>query len=279
MFNAATTAITLTVLTGLLDDVLDLKWKTKIGLSFLATLPLIVAYNGPTNVIVPLPLRPYFGFSLELSWAYLIYMMLMSVFFTNSINIYAGVNGLESGQAVIMACSVVLHNILQLKQADAPNDLEALLFSTCVALPFLSSSLALFYNNAYPSKVFVGDTFTYTAGMTFAVCGILGKSSKTVMLFFVPQMINFVMSLPQLFHLLPCPRHRMPSYDPKTDRLRYSCYEWNGQRRMNLTLINLFLKVFGEMNEQTLCFSLLAFQSLCSVIAFGIRYYLSSLFY
>jgi UDP-N-acetylglucosamine--dolichyl-phosphate N-acetylglucosaminephosphotransferase len=42
------------------------------------------------------------------------------------------------------------------------------------------------------------------------VCAILGKSSKTVMLFFIPQFINFVLSLPQLFKLLPCPRHRMP---------------------------------------------------------------------
>lgn len=98
LFNAATTAITLTVLTGFMDDVLDLRWKTKIGLSFLAALPLLVAYNGPTNVIVPKPLRDVLGLSVELSLLYHCYMLLLAVFFTNSINIYAGVNGLEVGQ-------------------------------------------------------------------------------------------------------------------------------------------------------------------------------------
>ena len=277
LFNAATTAITLTVLTGFLDDVLDLRWKTKIALSFLATLPLIVAYNGPTNIIVPLPLRSWLGVSIELSFLYLLYMMLLAVFATNSINIYAGVNGLESGQAVVIAASIVVHNAVQLALPES--DVEANLFSLSVALPFLASSLALFYHNAYPSRVFVGDTFTYTAGMTFAVCGILGKSSKTIMLFFIPQFINFVLSMPQLFHLLPIPRHRLPAYVRNTDQMHFSTFELNGRRYMNLTLINFVLAVFGDMNEQTLCHVLLAFQIVCSGVAFAIRYYMSSFFY
>ena len=62
----------------------------------------------------------------------------------------------------------------------------------------------------YPSNVFVGDTFCYFSGMTFAVVGILGHFSKTMLLFFAPQVFNFVFSLPQLFKFVPCPRHRLP---------------------------------------------------------------------
>ena len=46
--------------------------------------------------------------------------------------------------------------------------------------------------------------------MTFAVIGILGHFSKTMLLFFLPQVANFVYSVPQLFHFVPCPRHRLP---------------------------------------------------------------------
>lgn len=60
--------------------------------------------------------------------------------------------------------------------------------------------------------MFVGDTFCYFAGMTFAVVGILGHFSKTMLLFFIPQVLNFLYSLPQLFHVIPCPRHRLPRY-------------------------------------------------------------------
>jgi UDP-N-acetylmuramyl pentapeptide phosphotransferase/UDP-N-acetylglucosamine-1-phosphate transferase len=39
----------------------------------------------------------------------------------------------------------------------------------------------------FPSRVFVGDTFTYFAGMTLAVAGILGHFSETMLLFLLPQ--------------------------------------------------------------------------------------------
>jgi len=43
--------------------------------------------------------------------------------------------------------------------------------------------------------------------MVFAVVGILGGFSKTMMLFFIPQLINFALSIPQLFGFIHCPRH------------------------------------------------------------------------
>lgn len=57
-------------------------------------------------------------------------------------------------------------------------------------------------------QVFVGDTFTYFAGMSIAVAGILGHFSETLLLFLLPQVINFIYSLPQLFGFVFCPRHR-----------------------------------------------------------------------
>lgn len=64
----------------------------------------------------------------------------------------------------------------------------------------------------YPSQVFVGDSYTYFAGMTLAVAGILGRFSKTLMLFFIPELINFLLSIPQLLNIIPCPQHRLPMY-------------------------------------------------------------------
>ena len=62
----------------------------------------------------------------------------------------------------------------------------------------------------YPARVFPGDTFCYFTGMAFAVVGINGHFSKTLLLFFIPQIFNFILSCPQLFGLVPCPRHRLP---------------------------------------------------------------------
>lgn len=71
--------------------------------------------------------------------------------------------------------------------------------SIILMLPFLATCISLWYYNWYPSQVFVGDTFCYFAGMCFAVVAILCHFSKTMLLFFIPQIINFIYSLPQLF--------------------------------------------------------------------------------
>lgn len=155
--------------------------------------------------------------------------------------------------------------------------------------------------------MFVGDTFCYVSGMTFAVVAILSHFSKTVLLFFLPQIINFVYSVPQLFHFVPCPRHRLPKYMAETDLLQASrtiiikkdmsvltkfvVYVFNLLHLVdvvedkesitlnNLTLINLFLIKLGPMSEAKLTTMLLLFQVLCTCIAFLIRYPMASFFY
>ena len=95
-------------------------------------------------------------------------------------------------------------------------------FSLYFLCPYLSTALPLLWFNWYPSEVFPGDTFCYFSGMTFAVVAILGHFSKTLLLFFIPQVINFLYSVPQLFHLLPCPRHRLPKYNRATNKVEMS---------------------------------------------------------
>jgi len=64
--------------------------------------------------------------------------------------------------------------------------------------------------HSFPSRVFVGDTWCYFAGQVLACAGVLGHFSKTLLLFFIPQVFNFLLSCPQLFGIVPCPRHRVP---------------------------------------------------------------------
>lgn len=275
-YNAAIMSTCFMILLGFADDVFDLRWSVKIFSSFLATLPLLVAYNGSTYVAVPQPLIPFLPLteglpttSVNLGILYFVYMALLGVFCTNSINIFAGVNGLEAGQSFIIAIAVLIHNIIEFGGPES----DAHFLSFCLILPFTAGTLGLLIYNWFPSQVFVGDTFTYFAGMTLAMAGITGHFSKTLMLFFAPQIINFLLSLPQLFNTkwLPCPRHRLPRLNTTTRKLE--CI------RTNWTLINLVLFFIGPQYEGTLTKILLVFQILCCSLAFGIRYYVASYFY
>ena len=190
------------------DDVLDLRWRDRLWLPLATSLPLLMVYavdGGGTVIILPKLLHALLGASsIRLGLAYYFFMSCLAIFCTNSINILAGVNGLEVGQSVVIAATVLLNNAIQLALAGgtAPRQQP---FLALPSASFLGVSLALLKLNWYPSRVFVGDTYCYFAGMTFAVAGILGHNTKTMLLFFVPQLLNFIYSLPQLFRLVPLP--------------------------------------------------------------------------
>lgn len=319
-YLAALLSIGCMIFLGFADDVLDLKWRDKVFLPTVASLPLLMVYFATfnsTTIIVPFPFRFILGYSINLGILYYVYMGMLAVFCTNAINIYAGINGIEAGQSLVIAFSVLISNIIEFNGPFRDNHI----FSMYLIIPFIACTVPLFIYNKYPSRVFVGDTFCYFSGMTFAVVGILGHFSKTLLLFFIPQVFNFLLSVPQLFKFIPCPRHRMPKYNSETDMLENSVVVFydkdlskiskliflifrtlrfikvtekvvdetvdkNGQKSKqicyessNFTIINYYLTIMGPTKEDKLTFHLLIVQVISCVIAFIIRYQVSKLFY
>ena len=270
-FNAVALSICFMTLLGFADDVLNLKWRYKLLLPTVASLPLLMAYTGTTAIVVPFPLRGIFGLAVELGLLYKVYMGLLAVFCTNAINIYAGINGLEAGQSFVIACAIITHNVIEVALEVTAVSRQQHLLSLVLVLPLAFCILALLRHNRYPSQVFVGDTFCYFAGMSFATGGIIGHYSKTLMLFFLPQILNFLLSIPQLFNIFPCPRHRVPRYDPKDNKMH--CVPTHH------TLINLYLYFTGPLPEETLVNHLLMLQIFSCALAFVIRYEVAGFFY
>lgn len=266
-YNAALASICFMILLGFVDDVLDVPWRVKLVLPSFAALPLLMAYAGHTTIVIPKPLIPYVGLEvLDLGWIYKLYMGLLVVFCTNSINIHAGINGLEVGQTVVIASAILIHNVMQIGASKDPEYQQAHAFSIYLVQPFLATSLALLCYNWYPSSVFVGDTYTYFAGMTMAVVGILGHFSETLLIFFAPQVLNFLLSLPQLAGLIPCPRHRLPKFNPNTGLLTGT---------NDGTLVNFTLRLLGRMREESLCIVLLLLQAVACCFCFLLRWLLA----
>lgn len=149
--------------------------------------------------------------------------------------------------------------------------------------------------------------------MSFAVTAILSHYSKTLLLFFLPQIFNFLYSSPQLFGLVPCPRHRLPRLDQETGLLENSwCvlkprnlrsfreklgvlilrvaekFRLVQLRRgedgdvigsTNLTILNLILLWKGNTREDRLCWWLIGVQTVGSLVAFAVRYGLGGWIY
>ena len=336
--NSALLSICFMLFLGFTDDVLDWPWRYKLVLPSIASLPLLCCYTGSTSIVVPIPLRSILmngnnneyttfgnlldkytmididynanGKIIDLGIIYLVYMGLLAVFCTNAINIYAGINGLETGQSYVIGCFVLLHNLIEISTNNNNNEpnllVENHLFSSMLIMNFISVTLGLLQHNWYPATVFVGDTYCYFAGMTFAVVGILGHFSKTLLLFFIPQIFNFIWSVPQLFKFVPCPRHRLPASSvvvknskttnkenimiPSTFDCQPTQYVWlkrimflpkNATSIPNMTLINLFLHIVTgkllrmQVTEKQLCTCLLMIQILSCFLGLFIRYYIA----
>lgn len=154
------------LLLGFADDVLDLRWRHKLLLPTIASLPLLVVYYvnyNLTTVVIPVPFRDIFGTYVNIGTGifnlihldhrlklifipgilYYVFMGMLAVFCTNAINILAGVNGLEVGQSLIIGLSIVIFNFVEIWGEAA----KAHLFSLYILLPYLATSFALIRHN------------------------------------------------------------------------------------------------------------------------------------
>ncbi|KAG7088555.1 hypothetical protein E1B28_012537 [Marasmius oreades] len=333
-------SILIAAILGFLDDVFDIRWRHKLPIPIIASIPLLMVYfaeRGNTNVVVPLPLRFMLGSLVNLGPLYYVYISLLSTFSTNGINILAGINASEVGQALIIALSVIVNDLLYLPfpidfripvhllgsqmevevggvwsagmSYGSRELVERHLFSLYFMMPLVAVCLGFIYHNWYPARAFPGDTLCYFTGMTFAVVGIQAHYSKTLLLFFLPQVFNFLLSCPQLFGLVPCPRHRIPRFDRDTNLLHPSkakfitppsglttfvirVFSALGLVKMttdpktgsilevtNLTILNFFLVRLGPMTEKRLVQVLMCSQFAGSILAFVVRYGLASIVY
>ncbi|KAI8930072.1 glycosyl transferase family 4-domain-containing protein [Entophlyctis helioformis] len=295
---------------GFADDVFDIRWRVKIWFPLIASLPLLMVYfvtYGKTDVLVPLPLRFLFPAKIiHLGGFYYLYMAALVIFSTNAINIVAGANGVEGGQSLVIAVSIALNDVIQLHENPARSD--AHLNSLYFLIPFIGVTLGYLRHNWYPAKAFGGDTYAYFAGMTFAVVGILGNFSKTVVLFMIPQIFNFLYSCPQLFKFVECPRHRMPRLDEKLGKVVATRFTFEKAKPLgilmirflellgladvtrdprtgkmidcsNLTIMNLLLVRLGPMSESDLVVRVMVVQAASSLVGFVVRYGLAHIVY
>jgi UDP-N-acetylglucosamine--dolichyl-phosphate N-acetylglucosaminephosphotransferase len=54
---------------GFLDDVFDIRWRHKLPIPIIAAIPMLMVYyaeGGNTHVVIPIPLRRFFGVLVDL---------------------------------------------------------------------------------------------------------------------------------------------------------------------------------------------------------------------
>jgi phospho-N-acetylmuramoyl-pentapeptide-transferase len=159
-------------LIGFIDDYIKIVKKRSLGLrardkiigQFLLSGMLAwvaVNYLGRGTELV----IPFWGTTLDLGWAYLPFVIFLAVGTTNAVNLTDGLDGLAAGITLFVALGYVLIGFYQQ------------LFSiTVFSAALVGSCLGFLFFNAYPARVFMGDTGSLALGGAIAALAVLTKS-------------------------------------------------------------------------------------------------------
>jgi len=170
---------------GMLDDWIDLKWRYKAFLPLIAAIPLVsLAYklqfsDNPLRTAISIPLLGTIDFGV---YYYFLIIPLLVTIITNTVNQLGGLNGLET------LCPAIVMIGLTFVSGD---------YSVLMYAPIAVWLLLAFFN--FRGKVFVGNTGSFSIGMTLAAFAIISDLKLDLVISLLPYIFNSALILLTFF--------------------------------------------------------------------------------
>lgn len=171
-------------LVGFLDDFIKVKMKRNLGLRAYQKL---IAQFGIAVVFAwflkdSLGTELYLPFSnavIDLGWFYIPFAIFVIVGTVNSVNLTDGLDGLASGVTVVYAISMAIIFLYIGRASELNGEIyiagtgNLSVFSAAVA----GACLGFLSHNAYPAKVFMGDTGSLALGGAVSAMALISRSA------------------------------------------------------------------------------------------------------
>lgn len=180
---------------GFLDDFLSLKKGKNEGLTViqkfmgqiivsLIFFAIYMKYNGNTIFEIST-----LGIKIELGWLYGVFILLLLVGFSNAVNLTDGLDGLAGGLSTISFVAFALISLFIGKE-------DVGIF--CFVLTGALAGFLMF--NAYPARVFMGDTGSLALGAVLATVAILTRREVTLLVVGLVFVIETLSVMIQVFY-------------------------------------------------------------------------------
>ena len=165
------------VLTGLIDDILELKPRQKMFGIFIAALIIYFLAGIRMNVLK----LPFITHEINLGWWSFPITIFWILALTNAVNLIDGLDGLADGVSMISLTTmgIVGYFFLHTHQLYVP--IACFMLAACL-LGFLPY-------NFHPAKIFLGDTGALYIGFMIAVLSLKGLKNVTFISLLVPIII------------------------------------------------------------------------------------------
>ena len=179
------------VITGLVDDIFELKPKQKLIGVTIAALYVCFVFDITVSTIS----LPHIG-AIPLEWLSYPFTILWIIGLTNAINLVDGLDGLASGISIIALTTIGIIGYV----ASATDAVKLQVPLTIFIL--LMSVLGFFPFNFYPAKIFLGDTGALLLGFLISVLSIQGLKNATLITLITPLVILGVPITDTLFAMI-----------------------------------------------------------------------------
>ncbi|AXI10579.1 undecaprenyl-phosphate alpha-N-acetylglucosaminyl 1-phosphate transferase [Oceanobacillus zhaokaii] len=233
------------IITGLIDDIFDLKPIYKLIGQIAAAL--VVVSSG---LIIEKLTMPFFGTVYLEELGYLI-TIIWIVGASNAINFIDGLDGLAAGVSAIGLTSILVMAVM---------DYRIVVAYLCIVL--IGSCVGFLYHNFYPAKIFMGDTGALFLGYSIAVISMLGLFKNVALFSFIIPII--VIAVPIFDTVLAIIRRTISRQSLATadkKHIHYQLVKMGFSHRASVLIIYAFSFFFGVLaitfNSGTLLTSLI----------------------
>ncbi len=219
---------TLIILTGFLDDLLDITPRAKM-LGQIAS-ALVVIWGGLQIQFINLP---FFG-ELQFGWFSIPITILWIVGITNAINLIDGLDGLAAG---VSAIALVAMSIMAIIMGDV--------FVATTAAVLAASALGFLFYNFHPAKIFMGDTGSLFLGFMISVLALSGFKNIAVVSLIIPVIMLGVPISDTFFAIVRRIRMKQPISAPDKSHLHHCLLDFGFSHRQTVLIIYTIAILFG----------------------------------
>jgi UDP-GlcNAc:undecaprenyl-phosphate/decaprenyl-phosphate GlcNAc-1-phosphate transferase len=217
------------IITGVLDDMIELSAKIKLAGQVSAAL-VVVFWGGVQVSFVNLP----FGGLVEFGILSIPLTILWIVGVTNAINLIDGLDGLAAGVSTIALLTIS-------GMAMIMGDTYVVAMGTIV----MASTLGFLIYNFHPAKIFMGDTGALFLGYIISVLSLLGFKNVTLISFIIPVIILGVPISDTFFAIIRRLVNKKPLSAPDKSHLHHCLLRLGYTHRQTVLMIYAVAAFFG----------------------------------
>lgn len=217
------------VLTGFLDDMLEITAKAKIIGQLMAAI-VVVTIGGLQIDLINIP---FIG-QVEFGYLSIPITIIWIIGITNAINLIDGLDGLAAGVSSIALISLSIMAIIM----GNP-------FVTATAAILAASSLGFLLFNFYPAKIFMGDTGSLFLGYMISVLALLGFKNVALVSLLVPVIMLGVPISDTFFAIVRRIRMKQSITAPDKSHLHHCLLKTGFTHRQSVLIIYGLAILFG----------------------------------